>query len=122
TQLEQAASRQERQIAKQQEFIDRFRAKASKASLVQSREKQLAKVHRIDRMQSESAAKFTITSHGRVEQKVLTLASISHAYDDHPVLLDVNLTVERGQKVVLVGPNGSGKSTLLRIAAGQMRP
>ncbi|MSQ14188.1 MAG: ABC-F family ATP-binding cassette domain-containing protein [Dehalococcoidia bacterium] len=118
---EQAASRQERQIAKQEAFINRFRA-GTKASLVQSREKQLAKVVRIERPKDEGTARFTITSLGRVEQKVVTLASVSHAYDDEIVLLDVNLTVERGQKIVLVGPNGSGKSTLLRIAAKQVRP
>ena len=47
---------------------------------------------------------------------------VSHAYDDHVVLVDVNLHIERGQKVVFVGPNGSGKSTLLRIAAGLVAP
>ncbi|MSQ08609.1 MAG: ABC-F family ATP-binding cassette domain-containing protein [Dehalococcoidia bacterium] len=121
-QIELAAERQERQLARQQVFIDRFRATASKAAQVQGREKQLAKVERIAKPRVDAAARFTITSHGRVEQKVLTLTSISHAYEDDLVLVDVNLTIERGQKVVLAGPNGSGKSTLLRIAAGQVRP
>jgi ATP-binding cassette subfamily F protein 3 len=116
-----AAERQERQLAKQQEFIERFRA-GTRAAQAQSREKQLAKVERVARPKAGAAAKFTIKSHGRVEQKVLTLAGISHAYEDDLVLLDVNLVVERGQKVVLAGPNGSGKSTLLRIAAGQVKP
>jgi ATP-binding cassette subfamily F protein 3 len=119
---DQAASRQERQLATQQVFIDRFRAKATKATQVKSREKAMAKVERIVRPRKEVGAKFIIKSHGRVEQKVLALDSISHAFDDDYVLLDVSLTVERGQKVVLVGPNGSGKSTLLRIAMGQMLP
>ncbi|MSP77994.1 MAG: ABC-F family ATP-binding cassette domain-containing protein [Dehalococcoidia bacterium] len=118
---EQAASRQERKIAKQEVFINRFRA-GTKASLAQSREKQLAKVVRLERPREAGTARFSITSLGRVEQKVVTLASVSHAYDDDIVLVDVSLTVERGQKVVLVGPNGSGKSTLLRIAAGQVEP
>jgi ATP-binding cassette subfamily F protein 3 len=120
-QTELAAERQERQLAKQQVFIDRFRT-GTRASLVQSREKQMAKVERIAKPKQDAAARFTITSHGRVEQKVLSLTSISHAYEDDLVLVDVNLTVERGQKVVLTGPNGSGKSTLLRIAAGQVQP
>jgi ATP-binding cassette subfamily F protein 3 len=119
---EQAATRQERQLASQQVFIDRFRAKATKATQVKSRERALAKVQRIARPRHEVGAKFSIRSHGRVEQKVLTLDSISHAFDDDIVLVDASLTVERGQKVVLVGPNGSGKSTLLRIAMGQVQP
>ena len=121
-QQEQAAARQERQLASQQRFIDRFRAKATKAAQVKSREKALAKVTRIARPRGEAGAKFKIRSHGRVEQKVLTLDSISHEFDDEFVLMDASLTVERGQKVMLVGPNGSGKSTLLRIAMGQLRP
>ena len=121
-QQEQAAARQERQLASQQEFIDRFRARATKARQVKSREKAIAKVQRIARPRSEVGAKFNIRSHGRVEQKVLTLDSISMAFGDEFALLDASLTVERGQKVGLVGPNGSGKSTLLRIAMGQMRP
>jgi len=120
--LEQSAGRQERQLASQQVFIDRFRAKATKATQVKSREKALAKVQRIVRPRNESSAKFSITSHGRVEQKVLALNSISIVFDDEFALIDANLIVERGQKVVLVGPNGSGKSTLLRIAMGQIDP
>ena len=119
---EQAAARQERQLARQQEFIDRFRAKATKAAQAKSREKALAKVVRITRPRSETSAKFSIRSHGRVEQRVLTLNSVSVAFDDEFVLMDASLTVERGQKVVLVGPNGSGKSTLLRVAMGQLQP
>jgi ATP-binding cassette, subfamily F, member 3 len=121
-QQEQAAARQQRQLASQQVFIDRFRAKATKATQVKSREKALAKVQRIARPRSETGAKFSIKSHGRIEQKVLTLDSISMAFDDEFALMDASLTVERGQKVGIVGPNGSGKSTLLRIAMRQIDP
>jgi len=119
-QQEQAAARQERQLASQQKFIDRFRAKATKATQVKSREKALAKVERIASPRGESAAKFHMRSQGRVEQKVLTLDGVSLAFDDELVLMDASITVERGQKVVLVGPNGSGKSTLLRVAMGEL--
>jgi ATP-binding cassette, subfamily F, member 3 len=119
---DRAASRQEREIARQERFIERFRAKPSKATAVKSREKAVAKIERIAHTRKESEVHFTLTAHGRTERDVLLLEHIGHAYGDHVVLVDVNLHIERGQKVVLVGPNGSGKSTLLRIAAGIIAP
>jgi ATP-binding cassette subfamily F protein 3 len=119
---DRAAARQEREFERQERFIERFRAKPSKTSAAQSREKQLAKIERIERTRKEAEVHIELNAHGRTERDVLMLRQVSHAYDGHPVLLDVDLHIERGQKVALVGPNGSGKSTLLRIAAGQLRP
>ncbi len=119
---DQAAARQEREIAKQERFIERFRAKATKTTQVQSREKMLARIDRVERTKKDAEVNFHITSHGRTERDVLMLKHIGHAYDDNLVLVDVNLHIERGQKVVFIGPNGSGKSTLLRIAAGLIAP
>jgi ATP-binding cassette subfamily F protein 3 len=120
---DQAAGRQERELAKQERFIERFGAKATKASAVHSREKAIAKIERIQRTQKEPEVHFELTATGRTELDVLLLKNVSHAYEESaPVLLDVNLHVERGQKVVFVGPNGSGKSTLLRICAGLLAP
>ncbi|MEX2226173.1 MAG: ABC-F family ATP-binding cassette domain-containing protein [Dehalococcoidia bacterium] len=119
---DRAAARQEREIAKQERFIERFRAKSSKATLVQSREKALAKVERIERTRKDSEVNFTLSVHGRTERDVLLLDEIGHAYGDHVVLVDVNLHVERGQKIAFIGPNGSGKSTLLKIIAGTIAP
>ena len=120
---DRAAARQEREFDKQERFIERFRAKATKTSAAQSREKQLAKVVRIERTRKDPEVHFELNAHGRTERDVLMLRQVSHAYDGgNPVLLDVDLHIERGQKITLVGPNGSGKSTLLRIAAGQLRP
>ena len=121
-QQDRAAARQEREIERQERFIERFRAKSSKATAVKSREKAVAKIERIARTRKETEVSFHLTAHGRTELDVLLLEAIGHAYGDHVVLLDVNLHVERGQKVVLIGPNGSGKSTLLRIAAGILTP
>ncbi len=119
---DRAAARQDREFAKQERFIERFRAKPSKTSVAQSREKQLAKVVRIERTRKDSEVSFSLQAAGRTERDVLLLRGVCHAYGDHLVLLDVTLHIERGQKVLLSGPNGSGKSTLLKIAAGQLRP
>jgi ATP-binding cassette subfamily F protein 3 len=121
-QQDRAASRQEREIARQERFIERFGAKATKATAVKSREKALAKIERIEHTRKDAEVHFKLTAHGRTELDVLVLDEVGHAYGDHVVLIDANMHVERGQKVVLVGPNGSGKSTLLRIAAGLIEP
>jgi len=121
-QLDVQASRQEREVARQEQFIDRFRSKATKAKQVQSRIKALDKMDRVDRMVKSKATKFQIKSSGRVELTVLKANAISHDWDDSPALLDVSLEVERGQKIALIGHNGGGKSTLLRILAGEVTP
>ena len=115
-----ASERQGRQIAQTERFIERFRSKATKARQVQSRVKMLEKIERIERPDQTSAAKFRMRSSGRVERVVLEVRSLGHEWEGLPVLVDVGLEVERGQKVALVGPNGGGKSTLLRILAGEV--
>ncbi len=119
---DQAAARQERQLEKQERFIERFRSKATKATAVQSREKALAKIERVQHTQKEAEVHFELNATGRTERDVLMVKKVGHAYGDQVVLVDVNLHVERGQKLAFIGPNGSGKSTLLRIAAGLLEP
>ena len=120
---DRAAARQDREIARQERFIERFGAKATKATVVHSREKQLAKVERVVKAKKEPEVHFQLEAHGRTELDVLVVRGVSHAYEAGPlVLLDVNLHVERGQKLVFIGPNGSGKSTLLKIAARLLTP
>jgi ATP-binding cassette subfamily F protein 3 len=121
-QLDVQADRQEREIARQEQFIDRFRSKATKARQVQSRIKALDRVDRVERVHNTKSTKFQIRSSGRVERVVLEANSISHDWDELPALLDVSLEVERGQKIALIGHNGGGKSTLLRILAGEVEP
>ena len=119
---DQAASRQEREFSKQERFIERFGAKATKAKAVQSREKALAKIERIDRTTKEPEVHFQLNATGRTERDVLFLKKVSQAFGDHVILVDVDMHVERGQKLALIGPNGSGKSTLLKICALQIAP
>jgi ATP-binding cassette subfamily F protein 3 len=125
-QQDKAAARQERYLAKQERFIERFRAKPNKTTQAQSREKMIARIERIERPKKESEVHIGLQAHGRTENDVLVMEGVGHVYPngrsgDHVVLVDVNLHIERGQKVILVGPNGSGKSTLLKIAAGQIK-
>lgn len=119
-QLDAEADRQERDIARQEQFIDRFRAQATKARQVQSRIKALDRIDRVERITDSKVTKFQIKSSGRVERVVVHAEAISHDWEGAPVLLDVSLEVERGQKIALIGPNGGGKSTFLRILAGEV--
>jgi ATP-binding cassette subfamily F protein 3 len=119
-QLEAAAKNQQRKIAHTQAFIDRFRYKASKARQVQSRVKAL---ERMDRVESPGrrtrSVKFRFPEPPRSGRTVIALNDVAKSYGDTVVYRgDLDLTLERGQKVALIGPNGAGKSTLLKILAG----
>ncbi|MFZ4115813.1 MAG: ABC-F family ATP-binding cassette domain-containing protein [Chthoniobacterales bacterium] len=112
---------QQREITEIQRFIDRFRAKASKASQAQDRMKQLARMVRIEPPErAESTVHFKFPQPARSGQRVVRLTNIKQAYGTHVVYENLNLEVERGQRTVLVGPNGAGKSTLLKILADML--
>src|SRR5215213_4805801 len=113
-----AYERQQRELKRQQGFIDRFRAKATKATQVKSREKALAKVERVESPRVESrgmALKFPPAKPSHRE--VVTLQNIAKRYGPQTVFDGLALTLERGERLALVGPNGAGKSTLLRMLA-----
>jgi len=114
-----AYKNQQREIEHLQDFINRFRAKASKAAQAQERIKQLARIKRLAPPEnSEATVKFRFPQPPRGGQRTMVLEHARQAYGDHVVYEDLNLTIERGQRTVLVGPNGAGKSTLLKILAG----
>ena len=113
-----AAARQEREIKRQTRFIDRFRSKATKATQVQSRIKQLEKIQVIDLPRATRKVHFSFPEPPRSGSDVMTLANVGKSYGDNVVYRRLNLTLERGDRVALVGPNGAGKSTLLKILAG----
>ena len=113
-----AAARQGREIQRQMRFIDRFRSKATKATQVQSRIKQLEKIQIIELPRATRKVRFSFPQPPRSGLDVLTLANVGKSYGDNVVYRGLNLTLERGDRVALVGPNGAGKSTLLKLLAG----
>src|SRR5271170_4256468 len=122
-QLLAAYKNQQRDIARLQEFADRFRAKASKASQAQSKLKQIDRMEKIEApVNYTSKIGFSFPQPLRSGQKVITLENIHFAYGENVVYRGMDFLAERDQRIVLVGPNGAGKSTLLKILAGVLVP
>src|ERR1051326_8485136 len=114
-----AYKNQQREIASLQLFVDRFRAKASKASQAQSKLKQIDRMEKIEApVAREKTMHFRFPQPVRSGQRVITLTDVNHAYGDLVVYRGLNFRAERGQRTVLVGPNGAGKSTLLKLLGG----
>ncbi len=110
---------QQKEIEGHQEFINRFRQIGSKAAQVQSRIKFLEKLERVEKPRPpRKPFKFSFPQPPRSNQKVIELEKISQAYGEKRIYENLDLTIERGDRIVLVGPNGAGKSTLLKILAG----
>jgi ATP-binding cassette subfamily F protein 3 len=113
-----AARRQEVEIKRQMRFVERFRAKNTKASQVQSRIKQLDKIERIKVPRVTKKIHFNFREPPRSGRVVIELKHVAKSYGQHVVYRDLNLVLERGDRAALVGVNGAGKTTLLRILAG----
>ena len=113
-----ASARQVREIEKQMRFVEKFRAKATKASQVQSRLKQIEKIQIIKLPRATKKVRYSFPEPPRSGSEVITLTNVSKSYGDTVVYRGMDLTLSRGDRVALVGPNGAGKTTMLKILAG----
>ncbi|MDD5712265.1 MAG: ABC-F family ATP-binding cassette domain-containing protein [Smithellaceae bacterium] len=113
---------QKAELKKTQEFIERFRYKATKAKQVQSRIKALEKFAPIQMAEGARTVRIKFPEGPKSGREVITVADLSKSYGDDEVFRDLNFTVLRGQKIALVGVNGAGKSTLSRILSRTEAP
>ena len=116
--LREAKRLQDEEVQKTEDFIKRFRYQANKASLVQSRIKQLEKIERIELPPERKKIRFQFPQAPKSGRIVLELQGLTRSYGSHVVLNKVDLTVEKGERIALVGHNGAGKSTLMAVLAG----
>lgn len=118
-----AYENQQRMINKTEEFIERFRYKATKSNQVQSRIKQLEKLDRIEIDQEDrSALSVKFPPAPRSGQVVFKATDLKVGYGRKVILQNVNMTVERGEKIAFVGRNGEGKTTLMRVVTKELFP
>lgn len=114
-----AYENQQQKIRQTERFIERFRAKATKARQVQSRVKALERMDLIEEAKEDIAeVNFRFTFNQQPGRFIITLKDISKAYGDLEILRHTSVSIERGDKIALIGANGRGKSTLLRIING----
>ncbi len=118
-----AFERQQKELATQQAYIDRFRASATRSTQAKSREKLLDKVERIEApIDTVGGPRFQFPAAPRSGRQIAVMENLTHSYGDKLLFLEANLEVERGDRIAFVGPNGAGKSTLLRLVMGTESP
>jgi ATP-binding cassette subfamily F protein 3 len=121
-QQQAAHARQQREIAHVRSFVERFRAKATKARQAQSRLKALERMELIAPAHVDSPFHFAFAPAESQPNPLLTLEDIEAGYGDRRVLSGLSLTLTPGQRLALLGPNGAGKSTLIKLMAGLIVP
>jgi ATPase subunit of ABC transporter with duplicated ATPase domains len=119
--MEGEIDKREKQIADHKKFIERFRAKPTKARQSKSKAKQLERIVIEELPQSSRQyPRFSFEPKRQSGRKVLEIQGVTKAFDERTVLADVSLVVQRGDRLAIIGPNGIGKSTLLKIVVGQI--
>ena len=115
--------RQQKDIAQQQAFVERFRASATRSTQAKSREKQLDKIERVEApTASLKSLRFQFPPSPRSGREVVVIDDLAHTYNDNILFLGAELLIERGDRIAILGPNGAGKSTLLRMMMGMEKP
>ncbi|QUY41725.1 ABC-F family ATP-binding cassette domain-containing protein [Acaryochloris sp. 'Moss Beach'] len=118
-----AYDHQQKELEKQQAYVDRFRASATRSTQAKSREKQLNKVERIEAPTADvRTLKFQFPAAPRSGREVIIVKDMVKTYGDDILFLGANLLLERGDRVAILGPNGAGKSTLLHMLMGTEPP
>jgi ATP-binding cassette subfamily F protein 3 len=121
--FEKTRQNTERRAKEIELFISRFRAKARLAGMVQSRIKTLAKMEKKDKLEHLRTLEFSFRNRPFRGKHVLSVRDLAFAYPEQaPLLTDLNLSINTGDRVCVVGPNGKGKTTLLKLLAGQLTP
>ena len=111
--------KQQKEVAHMQSFINRFKAKATKARQAQSRVKALEKMELIAPAHIDSPFNFTISETEKISNPLISLSESNLGYDN-PILSKINLTIAPGDRIGLLGPNGAGKSTLIKSIVGSI--
>jgi ATPase subunit of ABC transporter with duplicated ATPase domains len=117
-----AFARQQAMLAKEQRFIERFKAHAAKAAQVQSRIKALDKIEKIELPKKRHIVKFEFRTPPRSGDQVIVIEQLCKAYGQRAIYSGFDLTVRRGERWAVMGRNGAGKTTLLKMIAGAVGP
>jgi ATPase subunit of ABC transporter with duplicated ATPase domains len=122
TNKEAAYARQQAMLAKEQRFIDRFKAQAAKAAQVQSRIKALDKIEKVEPPKKRRVVDFEFRQPARSGEQVAVIDDVRKAYGRRVIYDGLNLTIRRGERWCVMGRNGAGKTTLLKMVAGALSP
>ncbi len=121
--LQQAAfDKQQKKVAHLQSFVDRFKAKASKAKQAQSRMKAIERMELVSAVQMESPFQFQFKEPSQCPNPLIYLDDASVGYGERIVLSDLNFSISPKDRIGLLGPNGAGKSTFIKLLAAELTP